>query len=175
MAAGRLLGVTELLGSPESVSRAREYVRRKLGDAHPAIDDVTLLVSEVVTNAVLHSDSKNGGKVTLAIADCHDFVHVDVVDEGGECSPRLCGDLLAEGGRGLVLVDLISHQWSVREDDTGRTVWFDVKYKCGSDGTTRHGSSSPDNPHPSGGGGAGESPATEPDDSLPPGPRCRPT
>ncbi|MFC4533648.1 ATP-binding protein [Sphaerisporangium dianthi] len=129
MATGRLLGVIELVGSPESVSQAREFVRAKLGEAHPAIDDVTLLVSEVVTNAVLHSDSRNGGKVTLAIADCHDFVHVDVVDAGGRSAPRVCGETLAEGGRGLMLVDLISQRWDVHEDDAGRTVWFDVKYK----------------------------------------------
>jgi anti-sigma regulatory factor (Ser/Thr protein kinase) len=133
MTAGRLLGVTELIGSPESVSQAREYARRKLGDGHPALDDVTLLVSEVVTNAVLHSNSKNGGKVTLAIADCYDFIHVDVVDAGGEAAPHLCEDMLAEGGRGLMLVDMISQQWNVHEGDAGRTVWFEVKYKPGSE------------------------------------------
>ncbi|GGK70357.1 hypothetical protein Sme01_27730 [Sphaerisporangium melleum] len=129
MAVGRLLGVTELTGSPESVGRAREYVRRKLGDAHPAVDDVTLLVSEVVTNAILHSDSGDGGTVTLALTDCDEYVHVDVVDAGGRGAPRLCGESLAEGGRGLMLVDLISERWDVRADEAGRTVWFDVKYK----------------------------------------------
>jgi anti-sigma regulatory factor (Ser/Thr protein kinase) len=129
MTTGSLLGVIDLIGSPESVSRARVYVRKKLGDEHPALDDVELLVSEVVTNAILHSNSKNGGKVTLALADCHDFIHVDVVDEGGESAPRVGGDILAEGGRGLRLVQMISHRWDVHEDDAGRTIWFEVRYK----------------------------------------------
>lgn len=129
MRSGSLLGVTDLLGRPESVSMAREYVRRKLGEGHPALDDVTLLVSEVVTNAVIHSDSRGGGKVTLAIADCHDLVHVDVVDAGGDTVPHVRGDLFAESGRGLVLVETLSHRWNVREDAGGRTVWFQVKYK----------------------------------------------
>ncbi|GAA3802045.1 hypothetical protein GCM10022226_22290 [Sphaerisporangium flaviroseum] len=136
MTTGSLLGVLDLIGSPESVSRARAYVREKLGDEHPALDDVTLLVSEVVTNAIVHSDSKNGGNVMLALADCHDFIHVDVVDAGGETAPRLGGDTSAESGRGLLLVQTLSHRWDVHEDDAGRTVWFEVRYqrrKCSDD------------------------------------------
>ncbi|WP_181871314.1 ATP-binding protein [Sphaerisporangium album] len=129
MMTGFLLGVTHLTGSPQSAAQAREYVRAKLGKHHPALDDVVLLVSEVVTNAAVHSNSRNGGVVTLAIADCHDLVRVDVVDAGGETAPRVCDDDQAEGGRGLVLVDHISHRWDVHEDDTGRTVWFEVKYR----------------------------------------------
>ncbi|MEV7968160.1 ATP-binding protein [Sphaerisporangium sp. NPDC088356] len=128
MMTGNLLGVTYLAGSPESVSQARDYVRRKLGDGHPALDDVTLLVSEVVTNAVIHSNSRNGGRVTLAIADCHDLIHVDVVDFGGDTAPRVRGDLYAEGGRGLMLVEMLSHCWNVYDHPAGRTVWFQVKY-----------------------------------------------
>jgi anti-sigma regulatory factor (Ser/Thr protein kinase) len=129
MRIGRLLGVTDLIGRPESVSLAREFVRRKLGDNHPALDDVTLLVSEVVTNAVVHSESRNGGRVTLALADCHDLVHVDVVDAGGDTDPHVRDPLLAEGGRGLLLVETLSYRWNVHEHATGRTVWFQVRYK----------------------------------------------
>ncbi|MEU8269205.1 ATP-binding protein [Sphaerisporangium sp. NPDC049002] len=90
---------------------------------------MTLLVSGVVTNSVIHSDSRGGGKVTLALADCYAFVHVDVVDAGSRTAPRLCGELLAEGGRGLMLVDLISARWGVHDDEAGRTLWFEVDYE----------------------------------------------
>jgi anti-sigma regulatory factor (Ser/Thr protein kinase) len=129
MTTGSLLGVTDLVGHPKSVSRAREYVRVKLGDDHPALDDVTLLVSEVVTNAVVHSNSRDGGRVTLAIADCHDLIHVDVVDGGSDKTPTVQGDMFAEGGRGLMLVEMLAHRWDVYDDHAGRTVWFQVKYK----------------------------------------------
>ncbi|MFC4588504.1 ATP-binding protein [Sphaerisporangium corydalis] len=129
MRAGSLLGVTDLIGSPESVSLARDYVRQKLGANHPALDNVVLLTSEVVTNACIHSNSREGGVVTLAIADCIDRIEVDVVDAGGETVPHVCGDMFAEGGRGLMLVETISCKWGVYEDKAGRSVWFQVAYE----------------------------------------------
>ncbi|MEU9886373.1 ATP-binding protein [Sphaerisporangium sp. NPDC051011] len=108
---------------------AREFVRKRLGDDHPALDTVTLLVSEVVSNAVVHSNSRNGGKVTLALADCHDFVHVDVVDAGGEEAPRVRDDESGESGRGLLIVQTLASGWGVRQDLTSRTVWFQVGYE----------------------------------------------
>ncbi|GII85927.1 hypothetical protein Ssi03_39170 [Sphaerisporangium siamense] len=129
MMTGNLLGVTELVGTPESVSRARAYVREKLGVDHPALDDVILLVSEVVTNAVVHSDSRNGGRITLALADFHDFVRVDVVDAGGGTITRTSDDPCAEGGRGLLLLETLAHRWNVHKTSTDRTVWFDVTYE----------------------------------------------
>ncbi|WP_181871478.1 ATP-binding protein [Sphaerisporangium album] len=123
-----MLGVIELAGEPRSAGMAREFVREKLGDDHPALDTVTLLVSEVVTNAVVHSNSRNGGKVTLALADCHDFVHADVIDAGGEEVPRVRDDESGEGGRGLHIVQALASGWGVRQDLTSRTVWFQVAY-----------------------------------------------
>ncbi|WP_203994022.1 ATP-binding protein [Sphaerisporangium rufum] len=128
-ATGILLGVTDLPGSPESASRARAWIRDRLGEDHPALEDVTLLVSEVVTNSVIHSASRDGGKVTLAIADCHEFIHIDVVDDGAETEPRVCGDPFGESGRGLMLVDVIARNWGVYTDPAGRTVWFQCAYR----------------------------------------------
>jgi anti-sigma regulatory factor (Ser/Thr protein kinase) len=176
MAAGCLLGVIELPGSPESASKARAYVREKLGNRHPALEDVTLLVSELVTNAILHSDSKDGGKVTLAIADAYGLIHVDVVDAGGRSSPRPCEDVLAEGGRGLMLVESLSHKWSVHEDDTGRTVWFEVEYRRSSQKggpVIKPSSVPPASPSTSRGGSMME-PSDADTDGSPPIPCCRP-
>ncbi|WP_203982870.1 ATP-binding protein [Sphaerisporangium rufum] len=120
----------------ESPFRAREWIKERLGADHPAVEDVTLLVSEVVTNAAVHSDSQNGGRVTVALADCFDRIHVDVVDEGGASVPEVRGDVFAEGGRGLLLVDVISDTWGIYEGEAGRTVWFEVAYRRG--GQTDH-------------------------------------
>ncbi|MET8141681.1 ATP-binding protein [Sphaerisporangium sp. NPDC005288] len=127
-ATGNLLGVRELSGHPESAGIARRFVESKLGPEHPALETVTLLVSEAVTNSVVHSDSRDGGRITLALADFHHFVHVDVTYAGGETVPQVGGELCAEGGRGLLLVDALSRRWAVWEHDAGRTLWFQVTY-----------------------------------------------
>ncbi|MEO3812774.1 ATP-binding protein [Sphaerisporangium sp. B11E5] len=118
-----------MAGSPESVKAAREFVRRRLGDGHPALDDVTLLVSELVTNSVLHSRSRGGGRVAVAMADCRDVIHVDVVDAGGDAFQPVSGDMFNENGRGLMLVRELSRDWGTHTDEGGRVVWFQVAYQ----------------------------------------------
>ncbi|MFC6080304.1 ATP-binding protein [Sphaerisporangium aureirubrum] len=121
--------VIELPGRPESAALARTFAREALGDRHPAADDVTLLVSELTANAVIHSRSRDGGTVTLMIADRVTHVHIEVTDEGGDAAPELREDPLSEGGRGLMLVNLISHRWGVSQDWSWRTVWCEVRYE----------------------------------------------
>ncbi|GII62832.1 ATP-binding protein [Sphaerisporangium krabiense] len=129
-AKGIQLGAIDLLGAPESVHEARAFVRRILGMDHPVRDDVTLLVSEAVTNSVLHSDSTNGGRVRLALADCGAFIYAEIADAGGRTAPRVPRSPVAEGGRGMVLVDAIARRWGVEEHEAGRTLWFEVPYAC---------------------------------------------
>ncbi|MGW4638812.1 ATP-binding protein [Sphaerisporangium sp. NPDC004334] len=119
----------DLVGVPESAGQARAFVREALGRAHPVLDEVVLLVSELVTNSVTHSDSRGGGPVTLAISECDGAVHVEVVDRGSEREPRVRGGLEEEGGRGLFLVDAISDRWGMYRDGGGRVVWFAVRFR----------------------------------------------
>jgi anti-sigma regulatory factor (Ser/Thr protein kinase) len=128
MATGDLLGSIELVGVTASVPVARSFVRGLLGEGHPALDDVSLLVSELMTNAVLHSNSRNGGPVAITVAECHHAIRVVVRDAGSDSVPHVSGDLCGEGGRGLFLVEEISQRWGVDEDDTGRAVWCEVKF-----------------------------------------------
>jgi anti-sigma regulatory factor (Ser/Thr protein kinase) len=132
---GRLLGTIELAAVPESVSAARRFVRERLGGEHPALDDVTLVVSELLANSVRHSDSRWGGSVMVALADAFDRIHVDVVDAGSAGVPRMRvvddepgGELLVSG-RGLWLVKEHSLGWGVYDDEAGRTVWCQVGYR----------------------------------------------
>jgi anti-sigma regulatory factor (Ser/Thr protein kinase) len=123
---GRLLGTIDLPGTQASVPRARSWIREVLGCDHPVLDDVMLLVSEVTTNAVLHSESGAEGLVTLVAAVRCDVVHIDVIDAGSASAPRISGDLTGESGRGLFLVDQLSDRWGVYEDSAGRAVWFEL-------------------------------------------------
>lgn len=122
----------EFPGAEKSVSEAREWARGLLGErvAAPVLDDVTLLLSEVVTNAVAHSDSGRamGGRVTVRMACDGEEVRVEVRDRGSATSaPAMrVPDTDDDGGRGLWLVDLLAIAWGARRDPAGATVWFRV-------------------------------------------------
>lgn len=111
----------------EDVADARSFVRDTLADwgqlTH--VDDVVLMASELVTNAVLHGSGEVG--VALALADDH--VRVEVVDDGESTFPSRAAapgpDALE--GRGLAIVDALSDAWGGGRDDRGRTlVWVEV-------------------------------------------------
>ncbi|MFJ2029987.1 ATP-binding protein [Streptosporangium sp. NPDC087985] len=125
-----LRSTVTLRGAPESASVARLRVGELLGEGHPAFDDVVLLVSEVVTNSVVHSGSSGGGRVEMTVAVRAGAVRVEVRDAGSGVSvPHVRNDPEEEGGRGMFLVDLLAERWGAREDAHGfRTLWFEVSF-----------------------------------------------
>jgi anti-sigma regulatory factor (Ser/Thr protein kinase) len=105
-----------LPGVERSVAYSRRFCRDMLGLDHPALDDVTTCVSEAVTNAVVHTRSGDGGKMTLAFFLAAALVVVEVTDEGADGAlPRLRDDPLAVSGRGLQIIDSLTCAWSVRQ------------------------------------------------------------
>ena len=83
-------------------------------------DDLALVVSELVTNAVVHGR----GAITLRIRVGADRLYGEVIDEGGgferEVRERGPNDLT---GRGLLIVDALSSRWGIHEGTTH--VWFE--------------------------------------------------
>jgi anti-sigma regulatory factor (Ser/Thr protein kinase) len=110
-----------------AASRARRFVREQCERWHlrPAvIDDIELLVSELVTNAVLHA--RSGARVK--VDHMGDRVRVTVEDES-PVFPRLREyGPDAVTGRGVFLVDRLSDDWGVEaaNGDAGKGVWFEV-------------------------------------------------
>ena len=90
------------------------------------LDDVRLLLSEVVTNAVRHSGAPAGAKIGLTVSVSRGSVRAEVSDggRGFEPIPRARPQLEA-GGWGLHLVDRLADRWGV---DRGRSVrvWFEI-------------------------------------------------
>jgi anti-sigma regulatory factor (Ser/Thr protein kinase) len=145
-----------ICGRPEQVAVARAFVRQVLGTGHPALDRVTLLTSELVTNSVNHSDSRlGGGSITVTVrpvtvgsgAGC---VRVEVTDDGAATAPVMHrDDDLAETGRGLRLVEAYSLMWDYYRDGTRTVTWFEcepeplalraVRHKKGSNAFPRSG------------------------------------
>lgn len=112
-------------GRPEYVSAARSFVAGALGGG-PWADVAVLLASETVTNAVLHSDSRNpGGTVRITVLLVDGGVRVDVADDGSQLSiPVVRGDGCVSGGHGLLLVQNLADNWGYARCETGTTVWF---------------------------------------------------
>jgi PAS domain S-box-containing protein len=99
-------------------------VRDVLGDAHATAIDVTqLLVTELVTNAMLHA----GSEVEVRLWAASDRVHVRVSDTAPDrrLVPRQL-DRDASTGRGLHLVHALAAAHGVELTDFGKTVWFEL-------------------------------------------------
>lgn len=87
------------------------------------VDDVSSLVSELVTNAVLHARTQ----MLLTVEPAGAGLRVAVAD-GSATMPRFAGaDLRAISGRGLLIIDRLSSRWGVdRLPDGGKVVWVEI-------------------------------------------------
>ncbi len=131
MVAGGLSATVNLIGARTSVRRARQFTQDLLGRDHPAVDDVVLVVSELVTNSVVHSCSSRQGTVTLTISNADGAIRVEVTDEGSPASaPYIRDEPGAESGRGLRIVSMLSKEWGVTHRGTTVTTWCDVPVSC---------------------------------------------
>jgi anti-sigma regulatory factor (Ser/Thr protein kinase) len=121
-----VLGRVTMPGRPDHVSEARALVVKALGDLHPRLDDAVLMVSELVTNAIVHSNSRQpGGTVTVSVLESADGVQVEVADCGSELStPVVRADRYATDGHGLFLVQSLADQWGYLRDEACTVVWF---------------------------------------------------
>ncbi|MFC4007333.1 ATP-binding protein [Nonomuraea purpurea] len=114
-------------GDPCEVSRARGLVRTALGRDHPLYDDVVLLTSELATNAILHSRSGAGGSFTVTVSSSDHRVRVCVADSGSDGAPCVArAGAQSTSGRGLPLIEALSHRWGFVREDGATTVWFEL-------------------------------------------------
>jgi anti-sigma regulatory factor (Ser/Thr protein kinase) len=122
-----VLGSLTIPGHPEQVSAARAFVARTLSAHRPGTDadTATLLTSEIVTNAIVHTKSGvEGGTVTIVVIGIPRGVLVEIIDSGSAGSPIVKGDLYATDGHGLFLVQNLAAQWGYLREPAGTTVWF---------------------------------------------------
>jgi anti-sigma regulatory factor (Ser/Thr protein kinase) len=111
---------TNLPRSPDSVGAARRLVNGHT----PSLDaqqrrDAVLMVSELVTNAVVHG----AGAISLRIDADGDTVLIEVADDGNivfAATPEPS----AHGGWGLLIVEQLADDWGVLDGST--RVWFRV-------------------------------------------------
>jgi hypothetical protein len=118
----------ELAAHPGSPAQARRLARARLTGwsvCEDTCDTADLVISELVTNAIVHTAS---GIVVCELYDGGDLVRIAVRDEGcapGEPhpSPQRPEE---EHGRGLFLVDALCQAWGAQENGPGLLVWADL-------------------------------------------------
>ena len=113
-------------GTPQQVRAARRFAASLL-DGSPFCDDAVLVISELFTNALLHTDSgKAGGLVIVQVSRWLLGVRVAVTDQGSGKRPVIrdagpCREL-AESGHGLYMVGHLAERLDWHDDASGRTI-----------------------------------------------------
>lgn len=111
-------------GAAEHIQRVRRDVAALLGNC-PIADDVLLVVSELATNATVHSLSgSQGGLFSIRVTVCAgDYVWAEIEDQGGPWNTIHHGD---DRPHGLDIVAVLAGDgdWGIDGDEqSGRTVW----------------------------------------------------
>jgi anti-sigma regulatory factor (Ser/Thr protein kinase) len=112
---------------------AAGLARRALAENAPALpqtvqDDIALLMTEIVSNAVIHGDAADDTPLELEFRRWDGRVRIDLFHPGSAFEPPESrpsnGD--SNGGWGLFLVDRIAERWGVQPDPSGTRVWFEM-------------------------------------------------
>jgi anti-sigma regulatory factor (Ser/Thr protein kinase) len=110
-------------GGPPDISSARRAVTAHLRESGVAnVDGAVLVLSELVTNAVIHA----GGAERILVACSNGWIHISVHDRAAGPVHRR-EDEAAVGGRGLRIVDELAEEWGWRPLPDGKAVWARVR------------------------------------------------
>ena len=129
------IATTTLPRRPQASALARRFLLQKLTAWQVDPDDIdraVLLSSEAVANAVVHAGTSSGLTVVL-VGPC---LEVGVSDLSPRRPPAVRSaqargrepaetkDLLAESGRGMLLIEALADAWGVQDLSEGKQVWF---------------------------------------------------
>jgi anti-sigma regulatory factor (Ser/Thr protein kinase) len=117
-------------GGVDAPSRARRSVVAQLGShiAQTTASKAASVISELVTNSVIHAKVGPRRTLTLELTTFDDRLRISVIDPGSRLEPRLLPpDRERVGGAGLLLVNELSEAWGVARDGRrGTRVWGDI-------------------------------------------------
>ena len=113
---------------PAQVREARRFLAGLL-DGGPAAGDALICLSELVSNAVVHSrSSQPGGTFTVRVQLADQRLRVEVCDQGGPWHSPGRASSGEPGGRGLLIVGQLASRWGCEgHSRTGWTVWFELE------------------------------------------------
>jgi serine/threonine-protein kinase RsbW len=109
---------------PQSVPAARRFATNALrGASQETLEAVELMVSELATNCIRHTDS--GFDLTI-IRNGPD-IRVEATDHAGGVPTMRSPEPTDPSGRGLKIIDMLSAGWGVQPGAAlGKTVWFTI-------------------------------------------------
>jgi two-component sensor histidine kinase len=111
---------------PASVATVRRELAFELDlhDVHPdIIDDATLVLTEILGNAIRHCAPVETGDLDVAWTVQSDSVSLSVEDPCEELPVLRIAAPDAASGRGLAIVEALSAEWGVDITDRGKRVW----------------------------------------------------
>ena len=108
----------------DSAADARRAIAQLRADLDPPLmETLRLLVTELVTNSVRHTDCES---LMLRIAIGKSAVLTEVVDDGPGFDPEVAASADPDCGWGLFLVQRLSQSWGVTTIDGSKRVWFEL-------------------------------------------------
>ncbi|MET8078929.1 ATP-binding protein [Streptomyces sp. NPDC005303] len=122
----------EIRPDPAEVGRARRWARSRLcvsgvGVDESLVETLILLVSELVTNAVVHTGRPAVLRLSLPGAEAESAtVRLEVADRSDRAPVPRCVDGDATGGRGLALVDGLADRWGWSPEGAGKSIWCEL-------------------------------------------------
>ncbi|MFD4881161.1 ATP-binding protein [Kitasatospora sp. NPDC058402] len=87
-----------------------------------SLRDVELCTAELITNAVEHT----GKRCRVTVRWTGVRLRVEVADRSPQPPVRSAADDMATGGRGLLLVEALTHSWGWYPAEEGKVVWFEA-------------------------------------------------
>jgi serine/threonine-protein kinase RsbW len=108
--------------APESVAAARRFVTGTIrGAPADAVEVIELMVSELASNCIRHSDTR----FEVAVIQTDQEIRVEATDFGGGEPMQRSPEPTDPTGRGLQIVDMLSADWGFEPRFAGgKTVWF---------------------------------------------------
>jgi anti-sigma regulatory factor (Ser/Thr protein kinase) len=122
----------EIRPDPAEVGRARRWARSRLAGSgieadEPLAETVILLVSELVTNAVVHTGCPAVLRLSLPDEATESAtVRLEVADTSCQAPVPRCAEGDETGGRGLALVNGLADRWGWSAEGTGKRIWCEL-------------------------------------------------
>ncbi|MFE5936937.1 SpoIIE family protein phosphatase [Streptomyces sp. NPDC056470] len=113
---------------PERIAAARRHVRQLLHDwtDEDQLDSAVLMVSEMVTNVLIHTDGDALLVVEVTCTGEARRLRVEVSDGSDELPHKRHPGEMASSGRGLLLMEMLADAWGVDPRGEGKSIWFEL-------------------------------------------------